>query len=80
MVLHVLLSLGPGSDGHVHQPDTQVVAHIQQAANNRRMATKLSHHSTPSASQGPPRSAARDLLLHHDRLAQLPSGVDRVLE
>lgn len=80
MVFRLLLPAGARSHGHIHQSDSQVVAHVRAAADDRPMATNLSRDSAASAPQNTPRSSARDLLLHHNRLVQLPAGSVGILD
>ena len=54
--------------------DTQVVAHVLRAAVVHHRAAGHARDPAAQAPPHPPRCAARDVLLHHDGLAQLPAG------
>lgn len=68
VILRLLFPHGPRPDGHIHQSDSQVVAHLQQVAEGRRVAAKVSHHPASSTSPSTSRRPARDVLLYYDRL------------
>lgn len=57
-----------------------MVAHILWAAAVGCVSTELPHHPAPKAPPNPPRRPSWDLLLHHDRLVELPSGETGILE
>uniref|UniRef100_A0AAQ4PTD2 Plasmanylethanolamine desaturase 1 n=1 Tax=Gasterosteus aculeatus aculeatus TaxID=481459 RepID=A0AAQ4PTD2_GASAC len=61
-------------------PDSQVVAHVLRPASLGGVPAGLPGHPPSQAPPRPPRLPARDVLLHHHRLAELPSGEAGFLE
>ena len=59
---------------------SQVVSHVLRPAALHHAAAGPAYHSAAAPPPHPPRVAARDVLLHHDRLAQLPVRGDRLLD
>lgn len=58
---------------------SQMVAHILRPATVHNDLAGHSHHTATHSPPSAPRDAARHVLLHHDRLAQLPAREDRLL-
>lgn len=58
--------------------DSQVVAHIFRCASVGAGFAESPHHLASKASSHPPRVAARNLFLHHNRLAQLATRKNQV--
>jgi len=59
--------------------DTQVVSHILWLASFDRVPSNASHPAAATSSPHSPCGATRHVLLHHDRLAQLPVWTDGIL-
>ena len=64
----------------VHISVSQVVSHLLRSSPVHHPAPGPSHNSAPQTSQDPPRCPARDLFLHHYRLAQLSHGEVWILD
>lgn len=60
--------------------DPQVVAHLLRSAGLGGVAAGPPRGAAAAPPPHPPRGAPRDLLLHHDRLAELAAGEDTLLE
>lgn len=60
--------------------DSQVVSHIFRPSTAGHNIARPAHHPATASSSHPSRGAARDLFLHHDRVAQLSTRKDTVLE
>ncbi|KAK1899305.1 Transmembrane protein 189 [Dissostichus eleginoides] len=76
----VLLPVRPRHLRDAHQSDPQVVAHVLRAAALGGVPAGLQDHPAPKTPPSAPRVPPRDLLLHHHRLAELPSGEVWLLE
>lgn len=55
-----------------------MVTHVLGPTPMGHVPARLAHNATASTSPHPPRCASRDILLHHDRLAELAAGEDWV--
>ena len=60
-------------------PDTQVVPHVLWPASSDRVPADVTCAPAKTSPSYSPRGATRHLLLHHDRLAQLPVWNDQLL-
>ena len=79
MVPHLLLPVVTWPPGDVHKPDSQVVTHILRSPSASAVVTSIAHHPATEAPPHPPCGPPRDLLLHHHRLVELPTGGDPLL-
>ena len=57
-----------------------MVTHVLRIAQTDCVAARPAHYPAPTSPPHPPRGASRNVLLHHDRLAQLPVRSARLLD
>lgn len=61
-------------------PDSQMVPYLLRLTQLGGIPPRIPHHPTSSPSQNPSCRSARNVFLHHDRLAELAFGETQILE